>query len=458
MVVANRPLHYRKMKQPAYVALTFMLAFGLPATALADAPVVPDVPSPNQLPTAAALPITGISFRVSQRLTIKKSVTAPATTNEVVTISPCDAVTVNLRRGSMRADNESSDALVSFSDLAPGPYAYEVHCTNYVHGNASVDGSVEIVAGTMAVVPVVVDITGRVQTRDVSLSGAAMGESIAIHIGTPDQKGGDLNSKTRDLTILANLGYVTSRDTHQGIAPLAFTDLGVWSIAAAFTPERRLTFGGKVAGLAKSPATLDARVIQNAGANLSYAFGRHLAASAGGQWQAGWDTTRSVINAGGGITWRKQHAEFVKTEFNVGAEGVMHRGAALDGNRTSTFATGTAEVQLCWNSCDRRYGASWFGFDAAIPLTHSNDAANLVGAKPNSALGFHVGSFMRVNDSFDLFADVAWHDRGDAAAIKTEFGTLLGGFDQIQLSLGAIFYFHFGKAKQRNSSDYVRAL
>lgn len=449
------------MKQPACVALTFTLAFGLPATALADAPEVPG-PNPQQAaaPAAAldALPITGISFRVSQRLTIKKPATAPAATDDVVTISPCDAVTVKLKRGSMRADNASSDALVSFSDLAPGPYAYEVHCTNYVHGNASVDGRVEIVAGTMAEVPIVVDIAGRVPTREVSFSGAAMAESIALHAGSIDQKGGDLDSKTRDLTILANLGYVTSRDTHQGIAPLAFTDLGVWSIAAAFTPERRLTFGGKVAGLAKSPAVLDARVIQNAGANVSYAFGRHLAASAGGQWQAGWDTTRSVINGGGGVTWRKQHAEFVKTEFSVGAEGVMHRGTALEGNRTSAFATGSAEVQLCWNDCRRRFGATWFGFDAAIPLSHSNASSDLVGAKPNSALGFHVGSFMRVNDTFDLFADVAWHDRGDAGAIKTEFGTLLGGFDQIQMSLGAIFYFHFGKAKPRSDSDYVRTL
>jgi hypothetical protein len=65
---------------------------------------------------------------------------------------------------------------------------------------------------------------------------------------------------------------------------------------------------------------------------------------------------------------------------------------------------------------------------------------------------------MRVNDTFDLYANVAWRDRGDAAAIKTEFGTLLGGFDQIQMSLGAIFYFHFGKAKPRSNSDYVRAL
>ena len=473
MVVANRPLHYRKMKQPAYVALTFMLALGLPATALADAPEVPDVPSPNQLPTAAALPATGVSFRVSQRLTLRTSVAAandgsdsadnsaqqPDVTaiRDVVTISPCELVTINLKRGNLRASNSSEDALLSFSDLTPGPYTYEVECRSREHGAGSVKGTVEIAANSMVEIPITVDISGRDRSNDNVFSGS-MGEVISISSGSPDQKGGDLDSKTRDLTILANLGYVTSRETHQGIAPLAFTDLGVWSIAAAFTPERRLTFGGKVAGLAKSPATLDARVIQNAGATLSYAFGRHLAASAGGQWQAGWDTTRSVINAGGGITWRKQHAEFVKTEFSVGAEGVMHRGAALDGNRTSTFATGTAEVQLCWNSCDRRYGASWFGFDAAIPLTHSNDAANLVGAKPNSALGFHVGSFMRVNDSFDLFADVAWHDRGDAAAIKTEFGTLLGGFDQIQLSLGAIFYFHFGKAKQRNSSDYVRAL
>ena len=466
--------HYRMMKQPTCAALTFMLAVALPATALADTPVV----TPNLQPVEsagpplddpAALPATGVLFRVSQRVTLTPQATAENSTTtdhasrpnqvataNVVTVSACDAVTVNLKRGNLRADNSSSGEMVIFSDLPPGPYAYEVRCTNVTHGDASAHGVVEIVAGTMPAVPVIVDIVGSQPSQGDRVFGVLAIESSSLLGGSPDQKGGDLDNKARDLTVLANLGYVTSHDTHQGIAPLAFTDLGVWSIAAAFTPDRRLTFGGKVTGLAKSPAALPARVIQNAGANLSYAFGRHLAASAGGQWQAGWDTTRSVIEAGGGVTWRKQHAAFVKTECSFGAAGVMHRGAA--GNRTSTFATGKAEVQLCWNTCDRRYGASWFGFDAAIPLTHSDTAIDVVGAKPNSALGFHVGSFMRVNSTFDLFADVAWHDRGDAAAINTEFGTLLGGFDQIQLSLGAIFYFHFGEAKQPYDGDYVRAL
>ncbi|MCP4443957.1 MAG: hypothetical protein GY811_01245, partial [Myxococcales bacterium] len=335
----------------------------------------------------------------------------------------------------------------------PGTYSYVAECRNSRIGRGFAKGQVDVVSGTMTKLPLTIDVTAHaliVDAVNISVSSSSM--------GTVDQKGGDLDSKTRDLTILANLGYVTSADTHQSVAPLAFTDLGVWSIAAAFTPERRLTFGGKVVGLAKGPASLDASVIQNAGADVSYAFGKHLAASAGGQWQAGLDTTRSVVNAGGVVTWRKQHAEFVKTEFSLGGAGVMHRGTSMDGNRTSTFATGSAEVQLCWNNCYRRFGATWFGFDAAIPLSHSDKGAALVGAKPNSALGFHVGSFMRVNKTFDLFAEVAWRDRGDTEAIETELGTLLGGFDQIQMSLGAIFYFSFGKEKARSDSDYVRGL
>lgn len=404
---------------------------------------------------------TGLSFRINQRLTSKvpggshdgENIPPRDGTDKSDLVSACDSVTVVLKRGNLSARNSSKDMLLSFSELPPGSYEYTATCSSSGHGSGSVEGLAEVVAGRMSMLPITIEVTGRNLIGVMLASGAAIG----LAEGSPDLKGGDLDSKTRSLTILADLGYITSDNTHQGIAPLAFTDLGVWSIAAAFTPERRLAIGGKVTGLAKSPEFLDVRVIQNAGTNLSYAFGRHLALSAGGQWQAGLDSTRSVISTGGGVIWSKQHAEFVKTEFSIGAEGVMHRGK-MDDNRSSAFATGSAEVQLCWNHCSRRYGATWFGFDAAIPMFHSDDSADLIGAKANSALGFHVGSFMRVNDTFDLFANVAWRDRGDAAAPKTEFGTLLGGFDQIQMSLGAIFYFHFGKEKSRSDSDYVRAL
>jgi hypothetical protein len=414
--------------------------------------------SPSVLPLD-----TGLTFRVFQRrwkMHYKPAVFRSAV--DSITTMPCADVQINLKRGRLEATTSGEEHLISFTDLPPGVYNYEIFCQNSRGINGSSKGQATVVDGVMSPIVVTIDTKEETISDVVTSSMSLRGETIS---GSYDQKGGDLDSKVRDLTILADLGYVTSRDTHQNVAPLAFTDLGVWSIAAAFTPERRLTFGGKLIGLAKTPASLDVPVMQAAAADVSYAFQRHLAVNAGGQWQTGLGSTKDVLTFGAGLTWRKQHSHIVKTEFSVGAQSVSHRDReSADSNRTSAAAAGAAEVQLCWGPCNYRHGASWFGFDASVPFYHSAKSMDSVGAKPNSALGFHFGSFMKVNKTFDLYADVAWRDRGDSSAAKTETGTLLGGFDQIQLSLGAIFYFHFGKgdddddANRQTNNDYLRAL
>lgn len=444
------------MTQPKTFATLAALAT-LGAALPVQAQPTPSTPTTPAAPPALA---TGLVFRVHQK--IMPSAATQATTESPIqpkpepttaTIEPCPAVTVELKRGVLTASNQSSDAQVSFSDLPAGTYSYSVRCENGDFNGKPSRGTVEVTTGTLTPV----DLTIEATRQPTSFDYHGYGETITIRSGSADQKGGELDSKSRDLTVLADLGYITSRGSHQGVDALAFTDLGVWSLAAALTPQRRLTFGAKVAGLSKSPVAVDGQVLQLAGGDISYAFAPHLAVQAAAQWRAGLGATRAVIDAGAGVTWRQQHAQFVKTEFSVGVQSLTHRNQMAP-NLTSGFVTGSAEVQLCWNDCRRRFGASWFGFDAAIPVAHSNSKLDLVGAKPNNALGFHVGSFMRVNDRFDLFADVAWHDRGEAAAPTTEAGTLLGGFDQLQLSLGAIFYFHTGKHAADHSRDYVLAL
>lgn len=424
-------------------------------------PRAPEAPAPAAPDSAAPPSITGLIFRVNQQITEKAQTapepgagTATATATAPSTLESCQAVSVELTRGALNARNNSSDAQLTFSDLPPGPYRYTVRCQSEGVASQPSHGTVEVVANKLTPVDITVEAK---RYSNVGSTFELTGAAISIRGGSPDQKGGELDSKSRDLTVLADLGYITSRGAHQGVDELAFTDLGVWSLAAALTPQRRLTFGAKVAGLTKSPVAVDGNVLQLAGGDISYAFAPHLAVQAAAQWRTGLGATRAVIDAGAGVTWRQQHAEFVKTEFSLGVQSLTHR-TAMASNLTSGFVTGSAEVQLCWNDCRRRFGASWFGFDAAIPVAHSNSKLDLVGAKPNSALGFHVGSFMRVNSRFDLFADVAWHDRGESAAPKTEAGTLLGGFDQLQLSLGAIFYFHTGKHAADHSRDYVLAL
>jgi hypothetical protein len=223
---------------------------------------------------------------------------------------------------------------------------------------------------------------------------------------------------------------------------LKFTDLGIWSIAAAYTPRRWLTFGAKVEALATAPATMHLNVLQSASGSLSYAVGPSLALNIAGQWHTGLSPTKDVIEAGADITWRKHRRRFLKTEVMLGGQSVTHRAASdVGGTRTSVLATASADVQVCWGNCDKRYGATWLGFDSTIPLYCSKSQSMLVGSKPNSSLGFHAGSFARVNDTFDLYAALGWGNRGDAIEPPSEFGTLSGGFDQFKITVGAVFHF-----------------
>lgn len=393
----------------------------------------------------AAPTTSGLTFRVTQRTTGATAGGSAATSD-----GDCLMVSVRLTRGRLSAANSANDAVVTFSDLPPGRYDYTVHCSTTTGASGSLTSAVEVLEGTMTPVVLSIGIVEPVRTAGT--------ESIVLSAGRVDQKGGELDSAVRELTLLTELGYVTSRGTHQGVAPLGFTDLGVWSVAGSLTPGRRLSIGAKLVGLAKTPATVDSSVLQSAAGDVSYAFHPHLAIGVGGRWRTGLGSVRDIADGGVAITWRDQHSEFVKTEFSVGSEVVAERGTGGDPTRTSVLATASAELQLCWNDCRRRFGASWVGFDAELPLHHSAPELELIGAKPNSSLGFHIGSFMRVNKTFDLFADVAWRDRGDAGQPRTELGTLLGGFDQVQLSLGAIFYFHLGSKDVTPTSDYVRAL
>ena len=76
---------------------------------------------------------------------------------------------------------------------------------------------------------------------------------------------------------------------------------------------------------------------------------------------------------------------------------------------------------------------------AGFLLFNSNARSLFVGPEPNSSLGFHLGSFARINDTFDLYWALAWSNRDDAIVPHSEFGTQAGGFDQFTITIGAVF-------------------
>jgi hypothetical protein len=409
----------------------------------------------------AESPSTGVIFSGNAHITTRQKQGIKEATET------CGSLNVKLRRGPMTASkNDSSD--VAFVELGEGQYAYEAQCTAVVNGsgqNKIAQGNTTITNGAMPTVNLVFEFEddqsnviappSRQEDRELLtvMGGSSRGDSYF------DSKGDDLDRKSRELTILADLGYLTSRGNHQNISALRFTDLGIWSLAASYTPRRRLTVAGKVEALATAPATMELGTLQAAGGSIAYAMSPHVAFDLSGHWRAGIAQTKSVLDGGAGIIWRKQQRKFLKTEVSVGGLAINHRAAAVDGgNRTSALASVSADIQLCWANCSDRFGATWIGFDSTIPVYNSKPNAMVVGSKPNSSLGFHIGSYARVNDSFDLYASLNWINRGDLEVPRSEFGTLSGGFDQVQISMGAVFHFYFDKKTTGHGVDDVMGL
>ena len=392
----------------------------------------------------------GVTFSVHGMVEGQPAKAEPATSPAEGSVVTCSRVEISLSIGRLSVKNDSHDARVSFSDLPPGTYGYTATCHAAAHHHGIVRGTVAVESDG----PAMVELDVKVPLTPYDISGGGtydsqlivpQGASFGTSIGTPDQIGGDLDGKVRDLTVLTSVGYVTSRASHQGIDALAITDLGIWNLAASFTPERRLSFSGSLTGLAKTPYGLDTRTLQGATGAIAYAFHKHLALGGWAGWSPGLAGTKDVRSAGLGVTWRKRQSEFVKTEFRLGATGLQIR---PDGDGSSPRGVAqldaSAELQLCWNTCEQRYGATSIGFDAGIPIYHSDADSGAVGSNLDASLGFHIGNFMRISKTFDVYLDVAWRDRGDRRDASTELPVLVGGFDQLQMSLGAIFYFGFG--------------
>ena len=188
-----------------------------------------DPPSPAAPISAAPGSSGGLTFVVSGLVKgpSAQSETESAATSTEDTVVPCDRVDISLTIGRLSVENGGHDARVSFSELPPGTYDYTVTCHKSRHLQGEKQGSlvIEYDGRAIAEVDVLVPIA---PVEVLTMQGSGSAELVALTVGsTPDQTGGDLDSKVRDLTVLTSVGYVTSRAAHQGIEPLATTDLGI---------------------------------------------------------------------------------------------------------------------------------------------------------------------------------------------------------------------------------------
>ena len=137
------------------------------------------------------------------------------------------------------------------------------------------------------------------------------------------------------------------------------------------------------------------------------------------------------------IEWKKPiEDEFLAFDVQAGVDGL---GLQAPNTRDSAFLT---EVGVATSALFRvpngKWGA-WGGISYAVPVQHSgSDPTTGLAIDPQPRLDFHAGTVLSLVKEWDLYADFAVIDRGDAANPATRLPILDGGFDQKQIVFGVI--------------------
>jgi hypothetical protein len=239
--------------------------------------------------------------------------------------------------------------------------------------------------------------------------------------------GGELDAQIRFIT--ANQAF--------GEGPLRFTDLALCGLAGRYSLFSKLEVSARVDVLPKQPAGLDEKVWQSVGVGLRSPLGKYvsLALSGGGghliSHQGMW--TREAFT----LEWKKPiDEEFLAFDVQAGVDGL---GLQAPNTRDSAFLTEVA-VQSNWlfRVPHGEWGA-WGGVAYAVPVQHSgNDPTTGIPIDPQPRLDFHAGTVLSLVQEWDLYAEFAVIDRGDAMHPATQLPILDGGFDQKQIVFGIV--------------------
>ena len=234
----------------------------------------------------------------------------------------------------------------------------------------------------------------------------------------------------------AQMRFITA-DSMAGAGPLKFTDLALFGVSGRYSVFRKLELSAQVDLLPKQPSTTDEKPWQSVGAGLRSPLGQHVAlalSGAGGHLLAHegmW--TREALT----LEWKKPiEQEFLSFDVRAGVDGL---GLQAPNTRDSAFLTevGVATSAL-FRIPDGKWGA-WGGISYAVPVQHrGNDPTTGLAIDPQPRLDFHAGTVLSLVKEWDLYADFAVIDRGDASRPGTRLPILDGGFDQKQIVFGVI--------------------
>jgi len=226
--------------------------------------------------------------------------------------------------------------------------------------------------------------------------------------------------------------FLTTDQPALGTDRLRFSDLALLDLAGRWSLIPRLEVSGQISLVPKQPSTSSESVWQRAGISLRTPLGHHAAIALGGAGghlldHVGMWETGSLL-----VQWRKTISEFVQFDVSGGAEVTDLRAPRSTSAQIAELATaGSIVFHETW-----RWGA-WIGVGYAVPLdARGTDPTTAIAVDPRPRLDLRLGTVLAVSRTWDVFAEYAVVDRGDAGAPATRLPILDGGFDQRQFLLG----------------------
>jgi hypothetical protein len=277
---------------------------------------------------------------------------------------------------------------------------------------------------------------------------------VSAQVLTTDS--GSARGVAEDYLVLPQGGEITSQmkfitaDPLLGGQPLKFTDLALFGLTARWAVLSRLEVAATVELLPKQPSYTEEKPWQSAGVTLRSPLGSHLAlalSGGGGHLLAhtGMWSRESLM-----IEWKKVlDRELLAFDVQGGIDGTGLR----DGGTSALLTEIAVQTSALFREPTGHWGA-WVGIAYAVPVQKSgDDPTTAMPIDPQPRVDFHIGTVLAIVHDWDLFADLAWIDRGDLAAPATRLPILDGGFDQKQIVFGVTR--HIEARVKKHPGEYV---
>jgi hypothetical protein len=230
---------------------------------------------------------------------------------------------------------------------------------------------------------------------------------------------------------------------------MKFTDLALFGVGGRWSLFSKLELSLDANFLAKQPSFTDEKPWQSIGGAVRSPIGKRAAlqiSAAGGHLIAheGMWTKEALM-----IEWRKPISEFMQFDIAGGVDGVSLSAPKSSSAFITEVAFSTSALFMVPNGV----WGGWVGVGYAVPVAYrGQDPTTRTSVDPQPRLDFRLGTVLSLVADWDVFAELAIVDRGDAEDPATRLPIMDGGFDQKQVILGVTRHIE-GKRKRRSSDD-----